>query len=68
MKQEKLMNRIDFQSGLISQILRRTGKSLYELGLDIGCSETTLWKYRNGYDISPKFQNLIEEKILTFIK
>lgn len=38
----------------IEKYMKRFNKSLYEVALDIGLSETTLWKCRNGYKISEK--------------
>lgn len=34
--------------------METTGKSLYEVSLEIGLSESTVWKYRNGYSVSEK--------------
>lgn len=54
---------------LINKVLEQQKCSLYSLGLDIGISESTLWKYRNGHAISKKSKDKIEnslKKLLTF--
>lgn len=34
-------------------------KSLYDMSLECGISETSLWKYRNGYEQGLKIKNKI---------
>ena len=41
--------------------METTGKSLYEVSLEIDLSESTMWKYRNGYNVSKKSLKKIKD-------
>jgi len=45
---------------LINEILNKKGWSLYDLALELRCSETSLWKYRHGYFLSDEMKMKIE--------
>ena len=52
-----LEERIDFKVAL------QRFKSLFNMGLELGVSESSLYKYRNGYEQGLKIKNKITNKI-----
>lgn len=52
-----LEERIDFEVAL------QRFKSLFNMGLELGVSESSLYKYRNGYEQGLKIKNKITNKI-----
>ena len=45
-----------------------TGKSLYDIALDIGLSESTLWKFRNDYKISDRSLKKIKDFLTDILR
>ena len=45
-----------------------TGKSLYEVSLEIGLLESTMWKYRNGYRVSEKSLKKIKDFLTDILR
>ena len=48
--------------------MEATGKSLYEVALEIGLSESTMWKYRNGYSVSEKSLKKIKDFLTDILR
>ena len=48
--------------------MEATGKSLYEVALEIGLSESTMWKYRNGYSASEKSLKKIKDFLTDILR
>ena len=48
--------------------MEATGKSLYEVALEIGLSESTMWKYRNGYRVSEKSLKKIKDVLTDILR
>ena len=44
------------------------GKSLYDIALDIGLSESTLWKFRNDYKISDRSLKKIKDFLTDILR
>lgn len=48
---------------LLEQLVKKY-KSLYNLGLEIGVSESSLWKYRNGYEQGKPIKDKITKLLI----
>ena len=57
-----LEERINFE------VVLQRFKSLFNMGLELGISESSLYKYRNGYEQGLKIKNKITNKITNKIK
>jgi ACT domain-containing protein len=48
----------------LEKLINDEKRSLYDIALDLHVSESTMWKYRNGYAIS----DVMKQKIETGLK
>lgn len=48
----------------LEKLIKDEKRSLYDIALDLHVSESTMWKYRNGYAVS----DIMKQKIETGLK
>lgn len=66
-KQQAVSTTIEEREAL-ERLLKYKGKSLYDLGLFFGVSESSMYKYRNGKLISPEIKTKIDNYVRTLDK